>query len=84
MSLYEVQKLVQDVNRNPDARQRFLEKRESLADDYELTAEERVAIIEFKIFDLYDMGVHPLLLRPFTIIHGISEPDYLQAIRGSD
>lgn len=84
MSLYEVQKLVQNVNRNPEARQQFLEKRESLVSDYELTAEERAAIIEFNIFDLYDMGVHPLLLRPFTIIHGVSEPDYLQAIRGGD
>ncbi|MFL2554333.1 MAG: hypothetical protein ACJ0S4_06535 [Candidatus Rariloculaceae bacterium] len=84
MSLYEVQKLVQDVNRNPDARQRFLEKRESLATDYELTADELTAVIELKIYDLYDMGVHPLLLRPFTIIHGISEPDYLEAIRGVD
>ena len=84
MSLYEVQKLVQDVNRNPDARQRFLEKRESLATDYELTADELTAVIELKIYDLYDMGVHPLLLRPFPIIHGISEPDYLEAIRGVD
>ena len=84
MSLYEVQKLVQDVNRNPDARQQFLEKRESLATDYELTADELTAVIELKIYDLYDMGVHPLLLRPSTIIHGISEPDYLEAIRGVD
>jgi hypothetical protein len=82
MSLYEVQKLVQNVNRNPDARQRFLEKRESLADDYELTEEERTALTDFNIYDLYEMGVHPLLLRPFTIIHGVSEPDYLKAIRG--
>ena len=82
MSLYEVQKLVQSVNRNPDARQRFLEKRESLADDYELTEEERTALTDFNIYDLYEMGVHPLLLRPFTIIHGVSEPDYLKAIRG--
>ena len=84
MSLYEVQKLVQDVNRNPDARQQFLEKRELLANDYELTVDELTAVIEFKIYDLYDMGVHPLLLRPFTIIHGISDPDYLKAIRGVD
>ena len=84
MSLYEVQKLVQDVNRNPDARQQFLEKRESLATDYELTADELTGVIELKLYDLYDMGVHPLLLRPFTIIHGISEPDYLEAIRGED
>lgn len=84
MSLYEVQKLVQNVNRDPDARQRFLAERASLADEYELTADERTAVTEFNIFDLYEMGVHPLLLRPFTIIHGVSEPDYLKAIREGD
>ena len=31
---------------------------------------------------LYALGVHGLLLRPFSIIHQVSEPDYLFAIRG--
>ena len=84
MSLYEVQKLVQNVNRNPESRQRFLEDRASLAADYDLTTEESTAVVEFNIHDLYALGVHPLLLRPFTIIHGVSEPDYLDAIRGDD
>lgn len=81
MSLYQVQKLVQSVNRDPESRTRFLESRESFAREFELTDEERHALVSMNIFDLYDMGVHPLLLRPFTIIHGVSEPDYLNAIR---
>ena len=81
MSLYQVQKLVQSVNRDPESRSRFLESRESFAREFELTDEERDALVNMNIHDLYDMGVHPLLLRPFTIIHGVSEPDYLQAIR---
>lgn len=81
MSLYQVQKLVQSVNRDPESRMRFLESRESFAQEFELTAEERHALVNMNIYDLYDMGVHPLLLRPFTIIHGVSEPDYLHAIR---
>jgi hypothetical protein len=28
------------------------------------------------------MGVHGLILRPFTLLHEVSEPDYLKAIRG--
>jgi hypothetical protein len=31
---------------------------------------------------LYGMGVHGLLLRPFTILHNVAEADYLKAIRG--
>ncbi|MFL2547145.1 MAG: aromatic ring-opening dioxygenase subunit LigA [Candidatus Rariloculaceae bacterium] len=84
MSLYAVQKLVQNVNRNLESRQRFLDDRASLAADYNLTAEERTAVVEFNIHDLYALGVHPLLLRPFTIIHGVSERDYLGTIRGDD
>ena len=84
MSLYQVQKLVQPVNRDQDSRERFLESRKDLAEEFELTEAERVAIVDLKIYTLYEMGVHPLLLRPFTIIHGVSEPDYLAAIREGD
>lgn len=81
MSLYQVQKLVQAVNRDAASRSRFLESRESFAGEFELTDDERDALVNMRIHDLYDMGVHPLLLRPFTIIHGVSEPEYLKAIR---
>ena len=84
MSIYQVQKLVQAVNRDPDARQRFFDERESFATEFDLTAAERAAVTELNLFTLYEMGVHPLLLRPFTIINGVSEPDYLEAIRGSE
>lgn len=82
MSLYQVQKLVQAVNRDPSSREKFLESREALADEFDLTDAERAALVGLEIHALYEMGVHPLLLRPFTIIHGVSEPDYLKAIRG--
>ena len=81
MSLYQVQKLVQAVNRDPESRTTFLKSRESFVQEFELTDTERDALVNMRIFDLYDMGVHPLLLRPFTIIHGVPEPDYLNAIR---
>jgi hypothetical protein len=81
MSIYQVQKLIQTVNREQKSREEFLESRESLADKFVLTNTEYQAIVELDINTLYEMGVHPLLLRPFTIIHGVSEPDYLKAIR---
>lgn len=84
MSLYQVQKLVQAVNRDPASREQFMESRESLAKEFELTDTEHTAVVGLKIHALYELGVHPLLLRPFTIIHGVSEPDYLQAIREGD
>ena len=81
MSLYQVQKLVQAVNRDPAAREKFFEARASLLDAYVLDDDEHTAVMELRIGALYEMGVHPLLLRPFTIINGVSEDDYLTAIR---
>ena len=84
MSIYQVQKVIQSVNRDPQARERFFENREGFVKEFELTDDEGLAISKLDIYALYEMGVHPLLLRPFTIIHGVSEPDYLSAIRKGD
>ena len=81
MSIYQVQKLIQSVNRDPQARERYFGNKDGFVDEFQLTDEERVAISKLDMHALYEMGVHPLLLRPFTIIHGVSEPDYLTAIR---
>jgi len=40
------------------------------------------ALLKLDVGALYAMGVHGLLLRPFTILHKVAEPDYLKAIRG--
>lgn len=81
MSLYQVQKLIRQVNRNPADRESFKSDRPSFTDRFELTPEEREAVIAIDMGSLYAMGVHALLLRPFTILHGVTEPDYLDAIR---
>ena len=84
MSIYQVQKLIQSVNRDAEARARYFENRGAFVKEFALTDAEEAAIAKLKIHALYEMGVHPLLLRPFTIIHGVSEPDYLDAIRNGD
>ena len=43
---------------------------------------EREALLNFDVRRLYEMGVHGLLLRPFTIMHKMSDPDYIKALRG--
>ena len=81
MTTYALSKLIREVNRTPQTRSRFQSEPESLASEYELSAEERAALLSRNIGALYKMGVHGLILRPFTIILQISEPDYLAAIR---
>lgn len=81
MSLYVLQKLIRDVNRKPECREAWFKDRSRFVENYELSEDERTALLELDIRKLYAMGTHGLLLRPFTIMHSISEPDYLEAIR---
>lgn len=82
MSVYALQKLIRDVNRMPACRTSYFEAPARFAEAYDLTDEERAALLNLDIGRLYAKGVHGLLLRPFTILHSIAEPDYLKAIRG--
>jgi Aromatic-ring-opening dioxygenase LigAB, LigA subunit len=81
MSTYALNKLLREVNRNPGIRERFLKDASAVAAEYDLTEEERRAAVERDVSALYRLGVHGLILRPFTIIHEMPEPAYLEAIR---
>lgn len=80
MSQYQLQKLCRAVNRDPAARERYMKERAAFIAEFDLTETESSALTALDIDALYDLGVHPLLLRPFTIINGVSEPDYLAAL----
>jgi hypothetical protein len=82
MSVYALQKLIRDVNRKPACREAFFQSAEKFSESYELTPPERDALVRRDVRMLYAMGVHGLLLRPFTLLHQMPEPDYLKAIRG--
>jgi Aromatic-ring-opening dioxygenase LigAB, LigA subunit len=82
MSLYALQKAIRDVNRRPACREAFFQSAETFAAAYDLAPDERAAFTAKDIRQLYAMGVHGLLLRPFTLLHNMPEPDYLKAIRG--
>lgn len=81
MSAYALQKLIREINRNPQTRRAFFDAPLQAAAGYELSAAERDALIKRDYAALYRLGVHGLLLRPFSILHEVTEPDYLRAIR---
>jgi hypothetical protein len=83
MSAYTLQKMIRDVNRFPERRAAFFASREAFVAGYALTDDERDAMLTLNIGKLYALGVHGLILRPFTILHKVPEPDYLAAIRGA-
>jgi hypothetical protein len=82
MSLYALQKLIRDVNRKPACRDAYFQSAEKFADGYDLAPDERAALVGMNVGRLYAMGVHGLLLRPFTLLRQMPEGDYLKAIRG--
>jgi hypothetical protein len=81
VSLYALQKLIREINRDPGMRARFMEAPEGVTAEHSLSAAEMTALIARDYGALYAMGVHGLLLRPFSILHQVPEPVYLAAIR---
>ena len=81
MSLYNVQKLLYQLNRDPAVRRRFDEQFESLLADYDLTAEEQAALRDPDIGLLYVMGVNGQILMHYAALRGFEWTAYIEAMR---
>lgn len=82
MSLYQLQKLLYHVNRDPAQRERYRQDPAAFLKGYELTEQEAAAVSQVDVRALYTLGVHPLLLRPFSLLHRVSNKDYAKALAG--
>ena len=69
MSLYYVQKLLYQLNRDPYTRQRYETDLDGLLSTYDLTAEEIRAVREPDIGLLYVLGVNGQLLMHYAALH---------------
>jgi hypothetical protein len=81
MSLYQVQKLIYELNRDPRTRERFSTGRDAVLAEYALTDEEKGALTRPDIGLLYVLGVNGQLLMHFAALHRIEWPDYLERMR---
>ncbi len=81
MSLYYVQKLLYELNRDPALRERFTADRETVLAGYELSPEEQRAIREPDIGLLYVMGVNGQILMHYAALRGYEWSAYLEAMR---
>ena len=81
MSLYYVQKLLYQLNRDPQVRRRFEEDPAGKLAEYPLTDEERRAVLEKDIGLLYVMGVNGQLLMHYAAMAGLEWTEYIQAMR---
>jgi hypothetical protein len=80
MSLYQVNKLLRDVNRSMELANRCQSDPEGVFQQYELTAEEQEAIKGWQVRKLYDMGANPLLLLVYSMAAGKDMRAYVAAI----
>lgn len=81
MSLYQVQKLIYELNRDPRTRERFSVGRDAVLAEYQLSDEEKGALVKPDIGLLYVLGVNGQLLMHFAALHRIEWPDYLERMR---
>ena len=81
MSLYAVQKLLYQLNRDETVRARFESDRDALLLEYSLTAEDRAAIVEGDIGLLYVIGVNGQILMHYAALIGQEWDEYLEAMR---
>lgn len=81
MSLYYVQKLLYQLNRDPAIRRRFETDRPALLDEYELSSEERTAIETGDVGLLYVMGVNGQILMHYAALLGQPWDVYIEAMR---
>jgi hypothetical protein len=81
MSLYGAQKFLFHLNRDPAVQKRYRDDLAGLLDDYELTAEEREAILAGDVGKLYVLGANGQLLMHFAALLGMPWADYIAAMR---
>ncbi len=81
MSLYQVQKVLYALNRDARVQEQFREEPARLLRDYDLTDEERQALVDGDIGLLYVLGVNGQILMHFAAFLGIAWFDYLELMR---
>ena len=81
MSLYQLSKLLFQLNRDEDLKKRFKADSKSAIELFGLSGEERQAVLEPDIGLLYVLGVNGQILMHYAAFCGIEWPDYLQRMR---
>jgi hypothetical protein len=81
MSLYSAQKFLYQLNRDAQVQRRFREDRGALLEDYELSDEERSAVMDGDIGKLYVLGSNGQLLMHFAALLGMPWAEYIEAMR---
>lgn len=86
MSLHGVESFMYRLKNDSGMQALFKERAPEVFSGFDLTDDELRALREADVASLYRLGVHPLLLVPFSRYAGIPRPQYLERLaplRGS-
>lgn len=81
MSLYFVQKLLYNLNRDTSVQERFKTSIDDLLDEYKLTSEERDWLKNGDVGELYIHGVNGQILMHYAAFIGQEWDEYIQAMK---
>ena len=81
MSLYQLQKFLFDINRDPSVQAEYRKDAVALVQRYDLTGEERDAIVAGDVGLIYVLGSNGQLLMHFAAFLRMPWPAYIQAMR---
>lgn len=81
MTLYRLQKLLYELNRNRQVQEAFLANRDGLLSEYRLSDEEAEAIRSDDVGKLYILGVNGQILMHFAAWRGLAWDEYIQTMK---
>jgi hypothetical protein len=81
MSLYQMQKLLYDLNRDRDLQRQYRADLSAVLDRYDLTVGEREAFVTRDVGLLFVLGSNGQLLMHYAAFLGLPWADYIAAMR---
>ena len=81
MSLYYTQKLLYNLNRDPQLQAAYMADKDSVLQDYAPDEEELGALKKPDIGLLYVLGVNGQILMHYAAMCGYAWPEYIQSMR---
>ncbi|WNM35721.1 hypothetical protein RKE30_37870 [Streptomyces sp. Li-HN-5-11] len=80
--MYDLQRLLWDVRKDPELAERFRTEPDTVLDDYGIEGEERTAMRALDFKTLYERGANPYLLYFCALQIGVDRADYYARLRG--
>jgi hypothetical protein len=80
MSVLGISSFIYRLKNDATVRTAFASRSDAAFEGFELTQEEKDVLCDGDVVALYRLGVHPLLLAPFSRYAGIPRPKYQAAL----